>query len=78
MENKDLIDKINKLQENPYIKIDGVENHWLYPNGFPIHPLTCGNNSNHKVLKAIEKDYKVILICEDCDYEQSYLPDLPI
>lgn len=40
-----------------------------------FHPLTCGNNSNHKVLKAIEKGGEIILICEDCDYIQTYIPN---
>lgn len=45
-----------------------------YQNDGKFHPLTCGNNSNHKVLKAVEKDGNVILICEDCNYVQTYIP----
>jgi hypothetical protein len=39
-----------------------------------VRPLTCGKNNNHRVLKAIEKDGKVILICEDCDYKEKHTP----
>jgi len=39
-----------------------------------LHPLTCGNNSNHKILIPKEIDNKVILICEDCDYTQTFIP----
>ena len=39
-----------------------------------LHPLTCGTDSNHKILKAIEKNKKVILFCEDCDYKQENIP----
>ena len=39
-----------------------------------LHPLTCGNDSRHKVLKAVERDGKIILVCEDCDYVQTYIP----
>lgn len=42
------------------------------------HPLTCGNDSNHKKLRAIvtddEKD--VILSCDDCDYTQEWIPEV--
>ena len=39
-----------------------------------FHPLTCGNDSNHKVLEPIERDGRVILICKDCDYIQTWYP----
>ena len=42
------------------------------------HPLTCGNNSNHSNLIAIERNGKVILKCVDCDYEQNWIPDIVI
>ena len=41
-----------------------------------VHPMTCGNNSAHKLLIPIEKDGKVILACEDCEYEQSWIPEV--
>jgi hypothetical protein len=40
-----------------------------------VHPLTCGNNSNHQNLVPIEKDNKVILKCLDCDYIQELSDD---
>ena len=41
-----------------------------------LHPLTCGNNSNHKILQPIEKNNKIILKCLDCNYEQEYIPSV--
>ena len=40
-----------------------------------MHPLTCGVLSEHRVLKPIEKEGKVVLVCEDCGYEQEFIPD---
>jgi len=43
-----------------------------------VHPLTCGNDSSHHPLRSLllrrGKDAKVILVCDDCDYEQTYIP----
>ena len=39
-----------------------------------VHPLTCGNDSTHAPLIPIERDGSVILICKDCDYEQTQIP----
>ncbi len=41
-----------------------------------VHPLTCGNDSNHHVLLPEERDGKVILYCQDCDYVQDWIPDI--
>lgn len=41
-----------------------------------VHLLTCGNNSNHKSLKPVEKNNTVILVCENCDYKQTNIPDI--
>ncbi len=35
-----------------------------------IHPLTCGNDSTHALLKPIESEYGVRLECSDCPYHQ--------
>ena len=54
-----------------------------------VHPLTCGNNSNHNLLvpKKNGPDYLaknfdeeddneyITLDCPDCDWVQSYIPD---
>ena len=40
-----------------------------------VHPLTCGNNSNHQNLVPLEVKSKVILICPDCEYKQNWVPD---
>jgi len=54
-----------------YIKILKIE---AWQNNDMVHPLTCGNDSNHKKLIPIENDGKVILGCVDCNYIQSYIP----
>lgn len=41
-----------------------------------IHPLTCGNNSNHEPLIPSIKNDKCILICKDCDYTQDCIPKI--
>ena len=40
------------------------------------HPLTCGNDSNHRSLAPEERNGKVILYCLDCDYVQDHIPDV--
>ncbi len=40
-----------------------------------FHPLTC-IESQHQILAPVEKDGKVILKCEDCDYEQHWIPEM--
>jgi hypothetical protein len=40
-----------------------------------VHPMTCGNDSNHSILEGAELDEKVILFCTDCDYSQSWIPE---
>lgn len=49
-----------------------VLNAWQ--NNESVHPLTCGNDSSHSNLKAIEQDGEVILACQDCDYTQKHIP----
>lgn len=52
-----------------------------------VHPLTCGNDSNHGLLVSkhinaedvygectYEKDW-IILTCPDCDYVQNFIPE---
>jgi hypothetical protein len=39
-----------------------------------VHPLTCGKDSNHEVLKGVINDDKVFLICPTCGWVQSCLP----
>jgi hypothetical protein len=42
-----------------------------------IHPLTCGNDSNHRNLTGfIDQTMIVKLKCLDCDYVQEYIPDI--
>ena len=43
-----------------------------------IHPLTCGNNSNHSPLIAKTDGVNVWLECPDCDYVQKHIPDAVI
>lgn len=39
-----------------------------------VHPLTCGNDSSHNLLEAVEDKGKVILRCTDCEYVQGNIP----
>lgn len=39
-----------------------------------MHPLTCGNNSNHSPLYPMLDGDKVVLVCADCDYRQQDWP----
>lgn len=39
-----------------------------------FHPLTCGKDSSHQNLIAIEINNKVVLKCPDCDYIQTNIP----
>jgi len=40
-----------------------------------VHPLTCGNDSSHELLKPLQIAGKLCLICPSCDYVQEYIPD---
>lgn len=54
--------------------IDQIIEHQNNPN---LHPLTCGNDSNHTPLIPIrDADGTIILICPDCIYTQKYIPSL--
>ena len=39
-----------------------------------VHPLTCGNDSQHQNLVPFEVDGDVKLKCLDCDYVQGWIP----
>jgi len=55
--------ELNKTRE----KIDNWQNG-------DFHPLTCGNDSRHSLLKTnLNKDgdeFELSLFCEDCDWKQ--------
>jgi hypothetical protein len=38
------------------------------------HPLTCGRNSNHNLLKLKPNEDSWQLYCPDCEYVQNYIP----
>ena len=40
-----------------------------------MHPMTCGNDSGHAVLKPFEEGGMIKLRCPDCDYIQDSLPE---
>jgi hypothetical protein len=41
-----------------------------------VHPLTCGNDKGHRLLYASEVNGRVVLLCPDCDYEQTLIPEI--
>jgi hypothetical protein len=51
--------------------IKAIEKHQKCPY---LHPLTCGKDSRHQVLVAVEENGKVVLKCPDCDYVQPGVP----
>ena len=55
-------------------KLEAID-HWQ--NNVNLHPLTCGNNSDHLligVVKCFETFIDVILFCPKCFYEQENVP----
>lgn len=43
-----------------------------------IHPMTCGNDSNHaNLIPAVTQSGRVILACLDCAYRQKWVPGFP-
>src|SRR5262245_42798864 len=38
--------------------------------------LTCGYDKKHRPLKAVKRGDDVLLVCPDCDYEQSEIPEV--
>lgn len=40
-----------------------------------MHPLTCGNDSNHRPLYPVWED-RIVLRCPDCDYVQTFIPPM--
>lgn len=55
-----LLDRLQKILE-----------HQLNQN---MHPLTCGNDSNHNVLIPLIVDGQIHLQCRDCDWAQTWNP----
>jgi len=47
----------------------------LYQKDIHSHPLTCGNNSMHENLIPKIMGDDVILLCTECDYIQTHIPD---
>lgn len=39
------------------------------------HELTCGEYDCQGILEPIELDNKVVLVCPECNYTQSYIPE---
>lgn len=47
-----------------------------WQNNLLVHPITCGNNSSHRILFAEKSpDGPVVLKCPDCSYAQYNIPD---
>lgn len=63
------IERISRFQE----KLDAAT--W-YQNQteIDVHPMTCGKDSNHKLLVANLDNKVFVLLCPDCGYQQFTLP----
>ena len=46
----------------------------FYQENGVFHPLTCGNNSGHNILKTQIEDGQLSLVCQDCEFKQSKHP----
>lgn len=55
--------------------LEAIEATERWQNCQHVHPLTCGNNSNHKLLIAMEENGDIILKCPNCDYTQNHIPE---
>lgn len=62
---------IQELSENEEIieKINAWQNSIA-------HPLTCRKDSTHRLLRPEIRKGKVILVCPDCDYVQTNIPEV--
>lgn len=47
-----------------------------YQQAVGVNPLTCGNNSQHEKLYPKVLEQGVVLLCPNCKYTQTYIPDL--
>lgn len=41
-----------------------------------IHPMTCGEDSNHRNLIGVLENGVICLKCLDCDYVQKFIPNI--
>ncbi|MEC0265301.1 hypothetical protein [Paenibacillus anseongense] len=41
-----------------------------------VKSLTCGNNSSHEKLYPKVLEQGLVLLCPNCNYTQTYIPDL--
>jgi hypothetical protein len=63
----------NIFNYNNYELIDKIIEHQALAKKGEVHPITCGNDSSHWMWPKIENDV-VILICNNCNYKQEYIP----
>ena len=60
---RDVIERMNQVSRHQCNRL-GEKPH------LAVHPLTCGNDSQHGNLYPLFEDGCVKLICPDCDYTQ--------
>ena len=82
-ENKKLKNALNSMNNVVNHQTNRIFDHLIpnlnidkFPNNIlgKVHPLTCGNNSDHLPLFPFWNGENVILLCADCKYEQSWYP----
>lgn len=64
--NKEDYQNLNSDQQRYY------RNFYIYQRLGGMHPLTCGNDSNHEVLDLIVENGEFKLSCPDCEYTQKF------
>jgi DNA-directed RNA polymerase subunit M/transcription elongation factor TFIIS len=59
-------------KRDPQFVFDAVT---AWQNDPDVYPLTCCEDSRHRLLYPILQADGVVLHCRDCDYRQTYIPD---
>jgi hypothetical protein len=69
---RDRIIQENQERERQQVIFNGIKAHQANQQ---VHPLTCGNDSNHILIPYIE-NHVCILKCPKCDYVQTLIPGI--
>ena len=67
-----LLQKNERLSDELLAAIVAVIDRWQRDP--TVHPLRCGNDSEHGLLIPVAEDQRIVLLCPDCDYRQTRVP----